>query len=99
MNEVEEKHTDKVKGLEFDNHELANRIGDLYYDSLSDFLMALSEKLHRDGLADHNRGRMKLANELGASAEHIAEAAKHITVAWDICEPYVKQWKADNGKV
>jgi len=93
------KHTETVKGIDLKNHELAERVGDLYYDALAEFLHELSDKLHRDGLADHKRGRVKLANELEASAVHLAQASKHIGVAWDICEPYVQQWKAAHGKV
>jgi len=99
MSKPEGKHTETVKGIELENDALAERIGDLYYDSLADFLTELSLKLHRDGLADGKRGRVKLANELEQSAIHLAEAAKHIAVAWDICVPHVKQWKAEHGEV
>lgn len=88
---VGNKHTARVKGIDLDNKELAERVGDLYYDSLAGFLQALSAKLQRDGEADRNRGRVKLAGELTAGAEKIAHAARHIEAAWKICRPFVEK--------
>jgi len=92
---MESKHTTKVKGVNLDNNELAEKIGDLYYDSLSEFLIALSEKLNKDSLADRNRGRTQLASELQAGANQIAQAGRSIAEAWNICEPHVKQREAE----
>lgn len=93
----EYKHTKQVKDIDLDNKELAIRIGDLYYDSLSEFLQDLSQKLHEDGIADKNRGRKKLSDSLFQASEDIKKASESIDVAWDICEPYVKQWHEKNG--
>ncbi len=96
---MREKHTKTVKGIDLDNLELAERVGDLYYDALTEFLNGLSDKLQQDELADRKRGRVKLANELEQGAECLAQAAKHIGVAWDICEPYVQRWRIAHGKM
>lgn len=93
----EYKHTQKVKGIDLDNKELAIRVGDLYYDSLSEFLEALSEKLHEDGIADKDRGRSKLSNSLFKASEDIKKASESIDIAWDICEPFVQSWHNKNN--
>lgn len=91
------KHTTHVKGFDGSNAELAEKIGDLYYDSLSDFLSALSEKIRADGDADLGRGRKKLAKELYACAEKLDAASTNIATAWDICSPHVDAWLKENG--
>ncbi|MBV5328714.1 MAG: hypothetical protein JZU65_13975 [Chlorobium sp.] len=96
---MENKHTAKVKGVNFEKDELAERIGNLYYDSLAELLQALSAKLQKDSEADRKRGRVKLAGELAASAKQVAAAARHIENAWDICEPFVKKWRAEKKDI
>ena len=74
-----------------ENKDLAEEIGDLYYDSLADFLKELSKKLEKDSIADMNRGRDKLANNLNQASKKILDASKEINEAWDICEPFMKK--------
>jgi len=93
----EYKHIQTIKGTDLDNKELAIRIGDLYYDSLSEFLEALSKKLHEDGISDKNRGRKKLSDSLFKASEDIKKASESIDLAWDICEPFVKSWHNKNN--
>jgi hypothetical protein len=95
----EYKHTKTVKGIDLDNKELGVRVGDLYYDSLVEFLEALSQKLYEDGIADKNRGREKLSNSLFQASKDIRKASESIDTAWDICEPYVKAWHDKNGLI
>lgn len=83
------KHTDTVTNYPGNNEELVEALGNLYYDSLADFLRQLSEKMQKDGEADSDRGRPKLAAELLACSQHLQVAAKHIDAAWIICKPYV----------
>lgn len=61
---------------------LVEDVGNLRYDALEEFLRQLSHKLARDGAADANRGRAKLAAELHGAADHIA-------AAWRICKPFM----------
>lgn len=93
----EYKHTKTIKDIDISNKDLAIKVGDLYYDSLVEFLDALSEKLYEDGIADKNRGREKLSNSLFQASKDIKKASESIDVAWNICEPYVKAWHKKNG--
>ncbi len=91
------KHTRKVKGVGFSNEELALRVGDLYYDDLTEFLNNLHKKLHIDALADEARGRKKLANALYDSSKAIKESSVSIQKAWDICHTHMVGWLKVNG--
>lgn len=83
------KHTKQVKNYQGSHLQLAEEIGDLYYDSLADLLRLLSEKIADDGDKDAARGRKRLATALHACAGHLTEAAAEIDAAWVICKPYV----------
>ena len=85
------KHTSTLHGFDGDHGLLAERIGDLYYDSLAEFLSLLAAKIADDSQADTRRDRPRLATELSGCAEHLAIAARHIDEAWQICKPYVRQ--------
>jgi len=87
------KHTTQVEGLDIDNAELAIKIGDLYYDSLTDLLFALSLKIESDAGNDQARGRTKLARCLHQCAENLKAASVATRKAWDICEPHVIEWE------
>jgi hypothetical protein len=80
------KHTCKVNNIE--NSELAEKIGDLYYDNLADLLEKLSKKLEKDGFADQKRGRTKLANSLFEASKHIQKAQREIEISWKVSEPH-----------
>ena len=90
------KHTEQPKDIELSHQEIAQRMGDLYYDSLADFLNELSQKIKQDAEADNQRNRLKLSEELYASADLLASAAEHIQNAWEICEPFVREWEEIN---
>lgn len=75
------KHTRIVNRYPGTHEQLTEDIGNLYYDALAAFLRLFSDKLARDAIADHGRGRPKLANELDAGAQHLAAAAQHIESA------------------
>lgn len=91
------KHTTTVKGVGFDNRELANRVGDLYYDNLAYFLDSLSRKISIDGMHDRDRGRVRLADSLDATAKLIAQSVKPMEEAWHICEVPTTRWMMQNG--
>lgn len=93
------KHTKEVPHFEGNHRQLAEEIGDLYYDSLAELLWKLGEKLERDAGADLKRNRKKLATELAAAADHLYNAAENIAAAWLICRPFVPdadQYSGDN---
>jgi NurA-like 5'-3' nuclease len=83
-------HTNTITKYNGTLEELAENIGDLYYDSLSEFLQLLSQKLEKDSLKDREKERIKLANSLKEASENIKNSASNISDAWDICEPYLK---------
>jgi hypothetical protein len=72
-----------------DMEELAEKIGDLQYDALAEFLAALNKKIASDGAKDAARGRVQLASELNQLAKHLAEGAEASQRAWVICEPFM----------
>ena len=84
------KHTHTIIKYNGTLEELSENIGDLYYDSLSEFLQLLSQKLEKDYLKDREKERIKLANFLKEASENIKNSASNISDAWDICEPYIK---------
>lgn len=57
------KHKKSV-GPYTDMSELAEDIGNLHYETLSDLMVELSNKLERDGMSDKERGRPILSNHL-----------------------------------
>ncbi len=91
------KHTSKVKGVGLDIKELANRVGNLYYDNLAIFLNELSKKIYSDANNDYKRGRLKLAKHLFDGAKYLNKSAKSISDAWDICEIPTIKWMQENG--
>ena len=80
-------HKTEIEG--FNLQELADKVGDLRYDTLQDFLLKLSIKIKKDGTKDRSRGRIKLANELDEASNKLQECSININKAWVICEPYV----------
>ena len=55
------KHKSWLKNYEWNFEKLAEEIGDLRYDTLSQFLQFLSKKIEKDGQKDKGRGRDKLS--------------------------------------
>jgi hypothetical protein len=82
------KHTNTVTRFQGSSDQLAEDIGDLYYDALALHLHLLAEKMAKDSIADAARGRNKLAAELMACSGNLKQAALHIDSAWSICEPF-----------
>jgi hypothetical protein len=80
-------HKTEIEG--FAIQELADKIGDLRYDTLNELLIKLATKIKKDALKDRNRGRTKLANQLDNAAKNIELSAENIDKAWVICEPFV----------
>ena len=83
------KHAREIAGYAENHKQLAEEMGDLYYDSLADLLRLLAEKLARDAVSDCGRGRPKLAAELSAAAADLQRASERIGSAWGICAPHV----------
>lgn len=91
------KHTTKVKGVGFELNELANRVGDLYYDNLAHFIEELAKKIKSDATADKKRGRVKLADSLFKSVIFLQESSKELETAWLSCKVGTVRWMVTNG--
>jgi len=91
------KHTPTVKGVGLPNDVLADRIGDLYYDDLAQFLKTLSNKLSSDAKADRKRGRGKLADSLAKSAALLDKSSMAIEDAWEVCAIPTIRWMIEHG--
>lgn len=91
------KHTLKVKGVGLELDVLADRMSDLYYDSLSSFLTYFSWKLEKDAQADRERGREKLALLLHETAQQIQNSAKVMRDAFYVVKPHIHKWEIDHG--
>ena len=83
------KHKHDVENYQGTKQQLAEEIGNLFYDSLAEFLDLLSAKIEKDSKADEARGRVKLAANLHECAIKLTEASADISKAWKICEPYM----------
>jgi hypothetical protein len=84
-------HDDKVPHYGKDWATLAEALGDLRYDALSDFLLELSKKMAKDADADAGRERHKLASELYTTATKLEGAAEATERAWEICAPFMDE--------
>ena len=70
--------TNNIEWIDFDNTELAEKVWDLFYNGLSDFLRYLSENTNIE------------ENEWTKISELLKKASDNINEAWIICEPYVR---------
>lgn len=82
-------HQTTVEKYQGTLNDLATDIGDLRYDTLSEFLELLSQKIRKDGDKDQEKGRVKLANQLHESAEALQQSKINIDEAWRISEPFM----------
>ncbi|MCI0702131.1 MAG: hypothetical protein L0241_13695 [Planctomycetia bacterium] len=83
------KHVDHIERYPGTLLELAEELGNLRYDALAAFLVALAAKLGTDAVQDTERGRTHLATELRAASGALSAAASAIDKAWTICEPHM----------
>ncbi|QOX79853.1 hypothetical protein FY034_13230 [Trichlorobacter lovleyi] len=83
------KHTTSIQHYSGSPQQLAEDMGDLYYNALAELLELLAGKLELDAAKDSGRGRIKLATELNHAAVDLQAATGHIQQAWRICEPFM----------
>lgn len=69
---------------------LAEEIGDLRYDVLSNFLDLLSKKIYKDAEKDGKKFRVKLSESLFDACDSLDEARVHIETALKISRPFMK---------
>ncbi|MBU0656007.1 MAG: NADAR family protein [Gammaproteobacteria bacterium] len=85
-----QKHASALRNYNGDMQQLAEELGDLFYDSLADFLHLLGEKMQRDAESDAWRKRPKLAGHLHACSQHLQQASAEIDKAWKISKPHTE---------
>ena len=90
------KHPIKIS-YEGSFEKLAEEIGNLRYDVLSNFLDLLSKKIYIDGEKDRGRGRIKLSQSLLFACESLEEARVHIETALKISRPFMKGEFGENN--
>jgi hypothetical protein len=83
------KHPTRVERYPGTLSELAEEIGNLRYDALTELLQALATKIERDGKADAGRGRVRLAESLHRASEHLMNASHDMEIAWHISKPHM----------
>lgn len=84
------EHPDHVIGWNGTLDELVQAVGNMRYDTLGDFIHRLSVNLSDQAMADTDRGRPRLANELFLASRKLISADLYIMEAWKICEPYMR---------
>lgn len=77
---LKKNKTSNIDWVDLSSEELAEKIWDLFYDSLASFLSSLWEELS------------KWNNDLKQVWEYLKIASNHIMNAWRICLPYVWEW-------
>jgi hypothetical protein len=82
-------HKSKVEKYSGSMEELAEEIGNLKYDALSDFLELLANKIQEDGRKYEARNRTKLSRNLYENANKIKESKGFIDEAWRISKPFM----------
>lgn len=82
-------HTTKIERYQGSLRDLAEDVGNLQYDALSEFLDELSDKISRDQKKDSERGRSILAGHLWMVVSHLDKAKSASDQAWEICRKYM----------
>ena len=93
------RHRSKVymHGEPVPHYQLAEKMKDLYYDSLAGLLEELASGIDDDAEADRGRGRPRLASALEESAAHLRRASESLQQAWAYCEPHVDKIRKAYG--
>lgn len=85
------KHPKNIKGFNGSLEELAKSIGNMTYDQTALFIEKLADDIMGQSVADYNRGREKLSNELYHTANELYKARDKMRSSWKICEPYMNK--------
>lgn len=84
-----ENHKKEVAGIS-DMKVLAEMIGDLHYEALTELLNNLKLKLYQDFDRDLRGNKFKLSYALHRAAIKIGEAATDIEKAWQISKKFME---------
>jgi hypothetical protein len=83
------KHKKELLG-ETDMNKVAEMIGDLHYETLTQLLTCLASKFENDARQDYDGGRVKLANALQYLGQSLFEASMRSIKVHEISKPYMK---------
>ncbi len=93
LDEQAKKHikTAWVEWLDMSLEELAERVGDLYYDALAAVLSKMSEALNNESKRHSElENPIKLDTITLKVSQNLQEASINIMTAWEICKPFLK---------
>ena len=82
------KHKKEIAGIS-DMKVFAEEVGDLHYETLTQFLYYLSKKIGEDANKDYSGGRDKLAGALQDAEASVFESSLRIEKAWQISKPFM----------
>jgi hypothetical protein len=85
------QHPDHVIGWNGTMDELVQAVGNMRYDTLADFIYKLSVNVKEQSMADLERGRPRLAEQLLRTSNKLFGADVYMNEAWKICKPYMKK--------
>lgn len=74
-----------------DMKHLANDIGSLHYETLTQLLYHLSKKIDQDAEVDYKAGREKLAAALQYAGMSLFESALRMEKVFKVCEPFMSK--------
>ncbi len=84
------KHPTEVAGIS-DMRDLAEKIGNLHYKTLTDLLFNLSKKFERDAKRDYDNDREKLASALQYLGMSLFESSLRAEKVWKISKPFMTE--------
>lgn len=101
LDEEAKKHVKRwsIEWITMNQEELAEKIGDLYYDALAAVLFRLASSLKRDHLKyvelwewEWSPDNPTTVDKISLFAsQNLEQASAHIMNAWEICKPFIKQ--------
>lgn len=74
---------------ESDMRKVAEMIGDLHYETLTELLRELCLKINKDGGNDYDKGRFLLGDALIQCGDKLSEAHLFMTKVWEISKPFM----------
>lgn len=81
--------TDNIEWIQISSKTLANKLWDLFYDSLWNILSQISSNLLLESQNNKEIWELELSTKLKEASEYINKASINIFEAWKICLPYI----------
>lgn len=81
-------HKKEVAGIT-DMKVLAEMIGDLHYETLTEFIKQLALKMKIDSIQDEDNGRVKLGGSLYMCHYELINAWRWMDLSWKVSKPFM----------